>query len=111
MCRQGSEQRVVCAVVERCCIATRDDLTNGYSPMICFMYHWLSQNRYSLSNRPLLQCAIVAIGSLNFSPVGWMILPSGVTMGLVKVPVISPITAVHSPLPNLTGWTLMAVSG
>lgn len=54
---------------------------------------------------------MVHIGMENFLPVGWINLPFPIGMGLVKVPVMTPITEVHSPDPIFTGCTYMLVSG
>jgi hypothetical protein len=41
---------------------------------------------------------------LKHFPVGWIVLPSGVGMERENVPVMTPVTHVHSSLPNLMGW-------
>jgi len=51
------------------------------------------------------------MGMENPLPVGWINFPSPIGMGLVKVPVMTPITEVYSSDPNLTGWTFILVSG
>lgn len=77
----------------------------------CFMNSWLSQNSHSWSIVPFFQCAMVAIGSANRFPVGSMNFPPPIGMGLVKVPVITPVTDVQSPDPKRIGCTLIAMSG
>src|SRR6267378_1076227 len=44
-------------------------------------------------------------------PVGAIDLPSGVGIGLVKVPVMTPVTAVHVPEPKRMGCVLILMSG
>ena len=61
------------------------------------MNAWLSQNSHSSTMTPFFQCPMVAIGSLNFLPVGAMVLPPAVGMGFEKVPSMMPMTVVHSP--------------
>lgn len=57
----------------------------------------LSQNSHSSTITPSCQRPIVAIGSLNGLPVGWIVLPPAIGMGFEKVPSMMPMTVVHSP--------------
>src|SRR5512143_3212934 len=75
------------------------------------MNSWLSQNSHSWSILPSFQWPIVAMASLNFFPVGGIVLPSPIGIGLENVPDMTPVTQVHSPDPNLMGCSLMLVSG
>src|SRR5258707_270929 len=70
----------------------------------------LSQNRYSSSIVPFFQWPTVAMGSLKDLPFGG-IGPLADGIGFVKVPSITPVTAVHSPSPRRTGCCLIRVSG
>src|SRR5438094_1041819 len=54
---------------------------------------------------------MVAMPMAKRLPVGAMVLPSPPGIGRVKVPVITPVTAVHVPDPKRMGWTLMVMSG
>src|SRR5881409_4443940 len=51
------------------------------------------------------------MGMANRLPVGAIVPPSGVGIGRVKVPVITPVTAVQLPEPNRIGCTLISMSG
>lgn len=75
------------------------------------MNSWRSQKSHSWSIVPFDQCPIVAMGSPKRLPVGWMNFPSPIGMGLVKVPVITPVTVVQDPEPKRIGWILIAMSG
>ena len=44
-------------------------------------------------------------------PVGGMTRPSGIGMGRVNVPVMTPVTAVQLPEPKRIGCVLMVMSG
>jgi hypothetical protein len=54
---------------------------------------------------------MVAMPIAKRLPVGWTNLPSPTGIGLVNVPVITPVTAVPLPDPKRTGWTSMLMSG
>jgi hypothetical protein len=82
-----------------------------FASQICCMNARLSQNKYSSSIMPSFQCPTVHITNLKDFPVGGIALPSGVGIGFVNVPSIMPITLVHAPEANLTGCSLMMVSG
>ena len=60
---------------------------------------------------PSFQWPIVAMLILEGFPVGDMDVPSGVGLGFVNVPVITPVTQVHSSVPNLMGCAIIFVSG
>ena len=75
------------------------------------MKSWLSQKSDSAIILPFFHWPIVAIEILKGFPVGAIVLPSGVGIGRENVPVITPVTQVHSPEPNLMGWILIRVSG
>src|SRR5947199_7320817 len=64
------------------------------------MKSWLSQNSHSWSILPFFQWPTVTIPMAKRFPVGAIVLPSGVGIGLVNVPPITPVTAVHVPDPN-----------
>src|SRR6266545_3069064 len=70
---------------------------------ICFVKSWLSQNSHSWSIVAPFQCPMVAMPIAKRFPVGAMVLPSPAGMGRVKVPVITPDTAVHVPEPKRIG--------
>src|SRR6266404_5812747 len=57
------------------------------------------------------QCPIVAMPIAKRFPVGAIDLPSGVGIGFVNVPVITPVTAVHVPEPKRIGCVLILMSG
>jgi hypothetical protein len=59
----------------------------------------------------LTQWPIVAMPMAKRFPVGGILVPPGRGMGRVKVPVMTPVTAVQLPEPNRMGCTLMVISG
>src|SRR2546422_8445452 len=61
--------------------------------------------------RPLTQWPIVAIPIAKRLPVGGMLVPSGRGIGRVKVPAMTPVTAVQLPEPKRIGCTLIVMSG
>jgi len=71
----------------------------------------LSQNSHSWSMVPLVQWPMVAMPMAKRFPVGGIEVPSGRGIGLVKVPVMTPVTDVQAPEPKRIGWVLMAISG
>ena len=73
------------------------------------MNAWLSQNGF-LDHDAILPAPDRPHGEFEDFPVGGIDVPSGRGIGFVKVPSISPMTAVHSPDPNLTGCFFDSVS-
>ena len=71
----------------------------------------LSQNKDSAIIFPFFHWPIVTMLILKDFPVGGMDFPSGVGIGFVNVHVITPVTQVHSSVPNLMGCATIFVSG
>ncbi len=72
---------------------------------------WLSQNNHSSAMTPSFQRPIVTIETLKDLFVGGIVLSSPAGIGLVNVPSMIPVTAVHSPEAILMGCSFMRVSG
>src|SRR3989442_8682602 len=82
-----------------------------FASPICFINDWLSQKRFSAIIFPFFQCPTVHMGSLNVLPVGAMVLPLPIGIGLENVPRVYPVTHVQSPEPNFIGCSTILVSG